>query len=112
MNLPNLNNIRIDKKKVVEYLLNASHPDGYGKAMFFQHCGFTITEWKVLRNALREHAQVSQVTDEVLSRHGIRYVVEGPIETPTGKQYTIRTIWIIEKERETPRLVTAIPLSK
>jgi len=112
MKLPHLNQILIERKKVVEYLLNTSHPDGYGKAMFFQHCGFTTREWKKFRNALQEHARVSAVIEEVSSRHGTRYIIEGPIKTPTRKQYRIRTVWIIEVDHKIPRLVTALPISK
>ncbi|WP_423824669.1 DUF6883 domain-containing protein [Salinibacter ruber] len=41
------------------------------------------------------------------------YVVEGPIDTPTGNRPEVRTVWIIEQDQSEPgsRLVTAYPLS-
>jgi len=59
MNLPNADQAQVDRKKITEYLLCTSHPDGSNKALFFS-------------------------------------------------QY-VRTVWIIEKQSTTPRLITAHP---
>lgn len=41
MNLPNAKDARVDRVKIVGYLLNREHPDGSGKAAFFERFGFT-----------------------------------------------------------------------
>jgi len=40
---------------------------------------------------------------------GIKYIVDGRLSTPSGKKVTVRTVWIVDKGSENPRLVTAYP---
>jgi hypothetical protein len=43
------------------------------------------------------------------STHGKKYIVDGTMETPTGKSPRVRTIWIVDGGETVPRLVTAYP---
>lgn len=36
-------------------------------------------------------------------------ICEGELETPSGRRLGVRTIWIIDRGQERPRLVTAYP---
>lgn len=110
MQLPNADRAIVDEKKIVEYLLSPSHPDGREKAKFFAAFGFSLHHWRVLASALGQQCRRHPVAKAVESPHGIRYSVDGSIETPSGKKPTIRTVWIVESGRETPRLITAHPL--
>ena len=47
--------------------------------------------------------------DLVESPHGIKYIVIGRIETPSGQSPGVRTVWIVDKGNDKPRLVTAYP---
>jgi hypothetical protein len=49
------------------------------------------------------------VATSMASPHGQKYIVEGNIETPSGKTPRVRTVWIVDRGLETPRLVTAYP---
>lgn len=111
MMLPNATEARVDREKVVGYLLSLVHPDGRGKAAFFMGLGFRIEEWKTLADALREVAISNPVTREVESRYGRRYTVNGPLRTPNGRTPVVRTVWISEPAMA-PRLVTAYPLER
>ncbi len=65
MKLPNANLALVEREKIVNYLLNASHRYGSSKARFFAGYGFRVEEWAVLAEALRRHGQdheVSKVT--------------------------------------------------
>jgi hypothetical protein len=42
--LPNASKARVDRSKVVDYLLAIDHPEGAGKAEFFTQFGFTAAE--------------------------------------------------------------------
>ena len=53
---------RVERKKVVEYLLSFSHPDGRSKAEFFSRFGFSVDEWEVLARALKKHGREHVVT--------------------------------------------------
>lgn len=41
---------------------------------------------------------------------GTRYVIEGPLIAPNGRELQIRTVWFIEEGSRAPRFVTAYPL--
>ena len=41
---------------------------------------------------------------------GVTYIVEGPLETPSGRKPRIRTVWLVETGQLAPRFITAYPL--
>ena len=110
MKLPNAQNALVDKEKIVNYLLSFTHPDGSSKAGFFSHFGFTAGNWEVFAESLRKHGESFPVITEVESAFGMRYTVEGELETPDGRNPAIRTVWFIEKGKTEPRLITAYPV--
>jgi len=110
VNLPNSQSVVIEQEKLIGYLLNRAHPDNGGKAAFFLALGFTPEKWRVMAVALRHLADQFPVTNSIASVHGHKYVVDGQIEAPVGKTAKIRTIWIVDRGLENPRLVTAYPL--
>lgn len=107
--LPSVHSLQVDRAKVVEYLLNREHPDGRSKAAFFERFGFRIEVWEVLAEALRNHGRTQTVVKVVESSYGARYIVEGAIQTPDGRKPLIRTVWIVDSENASPRLITAYP---
>jgi hypothetical protein len=109
MTLPNVESAEVAEAKIRNYLLNPLHPDGESKARFFVSLGFSVDEWQALAMALRQQAAAALVSNRVESTHGTKYIVDGPIETPCGKTPVIRTVWIVDRGRESPRLVTAYP---
>jgi hypothetical protein len=109
MKLPNATRGFVEQEKIVRYLLDPAHPDNAGKAQFFFALGFTCSEWIDFAKALRILAQTSEVRSSMESAHGWKYVVDGHLETPSGKKPMVRTIWIVDRGMETPRLVTAYP---
>jgi hypothetical protein len=109
MKLPNAQLAVIDQEKVVGYLLNPAHPDNAGKAAFFFSLGFNPAEWAVVVRAFHNLAQTTDVTRSMESPHGQKFIVDGEIETPSGKRTAVRTIWIVDRGFDRPRLVTAYP---
>lgn len=107
--LPNANRARVDREKIIEYLLCESHPDGRAKAAFFASLGFQVGQWEILAESLRRHGMTNPVIKTVRSLYGVSYCVEGPIETPGGVRPNIRTVWIVEEGVSEPRLITAYP---
>ena len=107
--LPRPEQAYVNREKVVGYLLDA--PKGGGKAAFFQRFGFTAAAWETLAEALRRHGSVHPVVSIVESPWGIRYSVDGPLDTPTGRNPLVRTVWIVERGKDVPRLITAHPIT-
>ena len=108
--LPDADRARVDRAKVVDYLLSRDHPDGRSKAEFFARFGFKVEGWQVFAEALKAVGISNPVAAVVQSSHGTRYIVDGPINSPDGRTPRIRTVWIVEPGRPGPRLVTAHPL--
>ena len=110
MNLPDTQSLRVEQRKITEYLLCPSHMQGCGKAEFFQRFGFRADHWQVLAQALRVHGQAHPVVKVVESAHGVRYTVDGVLDCPDGRKPRVRTIWIADPKGAPPRLVTAHPV--
>ena len=100
----------VDEGKIVDYLLSTQHPAGRSKARFFAQFGFERESWNILADALKEHARINPVALVAATQFGVKYTIDGPIETPTGSRPNIRSIWIVEPGEPSPRLVTAHPL--
>ena len=109
MKLPNADGCRVDEYKIRNYLLSRSHPDGASKAEFFERFGFKISAWHAMAKALCNHGRNNNVVKTVVSAYGVRYIVEGHLDTPSGRRPVVRSVWIVEKETEEPRLITAYP---
>jgi hypothetical protein len=101
----------IDRSKVLDYLLNETHPDNGGKARFFAMLGFPREDPERLIEALRAVAEHGEVVSSAESVHGEKHVVDGWLSghTQESRQWSIRTVWIIDCGEDAPRLVTAYP---
>lgn len=92
--------------KITEYLLK--HP---GKAKFFLGFGFTLAQWQALRDALLRHVVAHEYVKHILLADGVKYVVEGALQSPDGRNPQVRSVWMIDGGRRYPRLITAYALN-
>ena len=109
MKLPNAERAVVEREKIVEYLLNPAHPDNGGKATFFLGLGYNQDDWASLAAALCRLAVATEAAQSMETVHGTKYVLDGRLETPGGKAPLVRTIWIVDRGLDRPRLVTAYP---
>ena len=112
MRLPNAERAVVPQPKITGYLLSLSHRDGRSKAAFFLRFGFSANVWQELAEALRQHAIAHEISGVEDSPFGTRYVIEGMILSPDGRNPMIRSVWFIEADEEAPRFVTAYPLAR
>jgi hypothetical protein len=112
MRLPSADLAVVEQEKITGYLLNPEHPDNGGKAAFFIGLGFSRDDSDTFAGALRELALLAEVTENMESVHGKKYIVDGKLENPVGKAALVRTIWIIDAGTDFPRLVTAYPFAR
>lgn len=110
MKLPNFESALVSEGKITGYLLSTTHRDGRHKAAFFLGFGFATGDWQTLAKALLSHASEHEVAKAESTPFGTRYVVEGTIVTPSGRTPSIRSVWFVENNEDTPRFVTAYPL--
>lgn len=66
----------------------------------------------MLAEAIKRHASMNEVLRVEASPFGTRYVVEGPLMTPDGRNPLARSIWFIEVGGDAPLLVTVYPVGK
>jgi hypothetical protein len=64
----------------------------------------------LLKQGLMAIAQSEDIAEAIKTPCGIKYVVEGLIQTPVGISIRMRTIWIVDKQQMRPRFVTAYPV--
>lgn len=110
--IPNVEYARIPDEKITHYLLSETHPKGKHKAVFFKRFGFSKDEWHKLKAALLTHAASWEVKNQVENQDGVKYVIEGEIETPDNRNPPLRAIWIIDADDIYPRFVTAYPVDE
>lgn len=112
MNLPGAERAVVADEKVRDYLLSPVNPRARGKAAFFRALGFDESNWVRLRDALLEIARsgtAGQGQQGQLSEFGAKYEIRAILSGPSGRQATVKTIWIIDAGDDTPRFVTAHP---
>ena len=63
-----------------------------------------------LRRALLQYAAGNEVSSVQQTHFGAKYLIDGRISGPTGIEEAIRSVWFIEVEGRSPRLITAYPL--
>jgi hypothetical protein len=110
MKLPNVEAALVSQDKITGYLLSPTHRDGRHKAVFFPSFGFAADGGQTLVGALLKHAAGHEVAKVKNTPVGIRYVVEGRLETPYRGTPSIRSVWFLETGGDVPRFVTAYPL--
>lgn len=110
MKLPNSDKAYIPKGKLTDYILSETHPVGGSKAKFFRGLGFNETNVGQLAKLLLNIAQTNDVKNVRKLAYGTNYLIEGTIETPSGKTVTIIIVWFIQTERSRPSFVTAYPV--
>ena len=110
MKLPNIELAEVPRQKIESYLLSLTHRDGRHKATFFLGFGFRVDSWEELATAILNHARSHDVVKEEPSPFGLRYVIEGALESPDNRHPRVRSVWFIETGQTVPRFVTAYPL--
>jgi len=107
LKLPNVANAVVSREKITGYLLSATHPTGRHKAKFFASLGFSVESWGILVEALVRHASTHEITKVESTPFGMRYIIDGSLETPCGRKPSVRVVWFVERGERFPRLVTA-----
>ena len=108
MRLPEADQVRIDERKVREYLLSKTHPVGRFKARVFAALGFDETSTESFVAEVRRIAVVGEVSEVEDLAFGRKYTVPGELKGPTGIAQVL-TVWIEETGQPVVRLVTVRP---
>ena len=112
LKVPNAHHARVDREKIADYLLSPDNPNSEGKPGFFSRFGFSVDRWEIFAEALRLHCLRNDIAEEVETSFGIKYVVIGVIETPDGRNPSVKTVWLVDSENANPRFITAVPVRR
>lgn len=98
----------IDERKLTDYLLNATHPQGHSKSRFFTHVGFDREDPEIFRQALLQLARTSDMLESI-SAYGTKFIGQGTLHIPSVANVQVTTVWILVDGAPPPRFVTAYP---
>jgi len=106
MKLPNAERAFVDIEKLRGYCLSPFHIKGKHKArMFSSILGLTLKDAEKLRKSLLEAAKNLDASPGVEDKYGKRYIVDFMMTTTKG-QAKIRSIWIVLRHEDFPRLTS------
>lgn len=108
MPFPDADQAIASRDKICDYLLNHNHPLGGPKAEWFESLGYTLNNWRDLRDDLLEVARTCEKFNAVSSPFGVKYRTIGRIGRTSGRTADVLAVWIIEGN-SSPRLITAYP---
>ena len=109
MKLPNPGHAVIEPSKLVQYLLNTEHKRGGHKAWVLLDFGYHVDSWQQLQADIRRFHLLAEVEVVRQTLYGTRYEIRAPLQTPSGRTLTVRTVWQIDKGTDFPRLITLFP---
>jgi len=110
MKLENCENAYIPPAKLIDYLLSETHSVGKAKAKLLRSVGFDDANVQILKKGLLAIACSQDVAEVITTSHGVKYVIDGDMPTPTGLTIKMRTVWIVDKGHKRPRFVTSYPV--
>lgn len=106
MKLPNGDRAIIPLEKLTGYCLNPDHAKGKHKARVFKAVlGITAENVEQLYKLVQQAAIEGDVVQRTVTSFGEEFKLDWKIPETDGIQ--LRTLWIIESETDTPRLVSA-----
>ena len=101
----------VDTPKISGYFLNPAHPSGGPKARYFISYGFDPSRPDLLAAALLAHPTLSSSVSQPpkITTYDVRFLFQGPIESPTGLTGCVRPVWQVLPSDSVGRLITAYP---
>ena len=97
------------EEEKIKYLLDANQESKKGKDKFFKSLGFFMDNPNQFVDAMLNHPKTAHLTGEKNTDWGRKFVFVCEIETPSGKNICIKSVWQIDEGKKTPRLITAYP---
>ncbi len=107
--LPNAERAFVDDAKVRDYLLSSTHPVGRFKSVVFVALGYDQENWQLLVADLLALAKREPAVPGQSTVYGEKYEVSGTLQGPNGRTAQFTTVWLMKREEQFPRFITAVP---
>ena len=102
-------NAIIPARKLRDYILSSTHPDGRANAAYFVRLGYSQADWERLDVDLREQHLSREAEPGRPSPYGDKYEILAPLTGPNGVTAWVRSVWIVLSGENAARLVTLFP---
>jgi len=102
----------IDSRKLIDYLLNLTHPEGATKAQYLNEMGYNQENYHILEADLRTQHLTRDAQPGKESNYGMKYEIVAHLVGPNGEKRLIKSVWMIRKNDTFARLITLIPEKK
>lgn len=109
MKLCELFELYISDDKLLKYLLSGSQIRSTDKSKLFLWLGFTTESYLLLKHELLTIATLNEVDAIKENEYGIIYIINGKVQTPSGRSILLQTVWHVLDESKIARFVTAYP---
>lgn len=100
----------IAREKITKYLLTKR--DESDKSLYLTTAGYTIDEYEQLVEDLRNQILLFDATLIELTEFGDKYEINGVLKSPSGKELSIKTIWMKEHATEKWKFITLFPVRR
>lgn len=106
MKLPNADRAVVDLRKLQDSCLNQEHPRGQHKARLFRSAlGLTFQDALELQHLLLAASRSKDAVSLDADDYGQRYALDFSVKRTSGEA-TIRSLWIVRRGEDFPRLAT------
>lgn len=97
--LPNAQRATIADAKMVKYIFNPENPDGYAKGLAFtSRLGYSIDNWKQLKEELSQGATKYPATFKGNTPHGLKYEQKMVLYGKKGKPANVIVGWMCKDQ--------------
>lgn len=100
----------ISQEKITNYLLTEKKKND--KSKWLARAGYTLDNWKILENDLRNQILTSEARPKERTNYGQIFEIKGELLGPANIKLAVTTIWIIEHRTEITKFVTMYPNKK
>lgn len=110
-----VSDVRYNRKKTVEYLLNPNHPQGGSKAKFMKEVlGYTQSDAKLFHKNVVSAIQGKTPYKTTTSEYGVKHVYNTELISKSGSKVKANVVVVIQKDsgRTTYKIVTVYPGKK
>ena len=102
-----LENTHISREKLTKYLLVSRKRND--KSQWLAQAGYSIENWQVLENDLRNQILLMDATPIEETEYGQMFEIRGTLKGPNGRRLPACTVWMTEKATGITKFITMYP---
>lgn len=109
--LPHYKQAIIPQEKIGNYLLNPENEKARGKPIFFRKLGYNMKNSSRMISDIKDELGKNKAKQYESDAYG-RTNYEVVVQLGLTQKSSVLTVWAIDKGKNTPRFITAVPYRK